>query len=131
MGELTRAQTDELKQLLDRRHHELRVDVRQELADSGDERFSELAGGVRDIGEESTAAMFADVNLSLISRHTHELQHVERALQRIERGDYGICVVCGTDIPFERLQGYPVAERCVSCQDRHEKTHVSHATPRL
>lgn len=131
MGELTRAQTDELKALLDRRHHELRADVRQELADSGDERFTEQVSGVRDVGEESTAAMFADVNLSLINRHTHELQQIGRALRQLERGDYGICVDCGADIPFERLRGYPVAERCVSCQDRFEKTHSGHATPRL
>ncbi|KAF0191951.1 MAG: zinc finger DksA/TraR C4-type [Gammaproteobacteria bacterium] len=131
MAELTRKQTDELKQLLDRRHQELRADVRQELADSGDERFTELTSSVRDIGEESTTAVLADVNLSLINRHTHEMNQIERALQHIERGDYGICVDCGADIPFERLQGYPVAERCVSCQGRYEKTHLSHATPRL
>lgn len=131
MNELTGKQREELRHRLQHRLAELRADVRRELTDSGDERFTDLAGSVRDVGEESTAAMFADVNLSLIERHAGEVRRIERALLRIEQSDYGICIDCGTDIPFERLRGYPAAERCVSCQDRFEKTYQNHATPRL
>jgi len=31
---------------------------------------------------------------------------------------------CGLDIPYERLQVQPTAERCAPCQGQHEKTHM-------
>lgn len=43
------------------------------------------------------------------------------ALQRIEAGDYGLCVECEEPIAPRRLAAVPEAERCLGCQDRHER----------
>jgi RNA polymerase-binding transcription factor DksA len=45
---------------------------------------------------------------------------VRDALQRLEAGTYGQCVDCGRDLPDERLEARPEAERCVQCQQRYE-----------
>jgi RNA polymerase-binding transcription factor DksA len=45
---------------------------------------------------------------------------VKAALQRLEAGSYGKCVDCGRELPDERLDARPEAERCVSCQQRVE-----------
>jgi DnaK suppressor protein len=45
---------------------------------------------------------------------------VRDALQRLDAGTYGQCVDCGRDLPDERLEARPEAERCVECQQRHE-----------
>jgi len=37
------------------------------------------------------------------------------ALRRLDEGSYGICEVCATPIPYERLEAIPHALRCVSC----------------
>lgn len=47
-------------------------------------------------------------------------ERVRDALARIEAGTYGQCVECGRDLPEERLEARPEAERCVDCQQRVE-----------
>jgi len=43
------------------------------------------------------------------------------ALERLESGEYGVCIICGDDIPIERLMATSTAVRCVFCQERHER----------
>lgn len=38
-----------------------------------------------------------------------------RALSRLEEGRYGVCSACGEQIPVERLEAIPTAERCGRC----------------
>jgi len=47
-------------------------------------------------------------------------ERVRRALARIDAGSYGKCVDCGRDLPDERLEARPEAERCVDCQQKLE-----------
>jgi DnaK suppressor protein len=41
-------------------------------------------------------------------------------LIRIATGQYGVCIDCETNIPFERLNAYPTAKRCLTCQQHYE-----------
>ena len=43
----------------------------------------------------------------------------------MQEGSYGVCIDCGVDIPFARLQATPSAERCIACQEKYEKTYAS------
>lgn len=43
------------------------------------------------------------------------LAKVEHALERIEKGEYGICESCGKPIPVARLEVLPYATLCVAC----------------
>jgi len=43
-------------------------------------------------------------------------EQVERALERLREGAYGICEGCGRRIPEARLKYQPAATRCVECQ---------------
>ena len=45
---------------------------------------------------------------------------VRDALQRLDAGTYGQCIDCGRELPDERLEARPEAERCVECQQRYE-----------
>ena len=57
-----------------------------------------------------------DLGGALGEREAAELQAIERALQRVADGTYGLCLQCGAAIPAARLHAQPTAERCVSCQ---------------
>ncbi|HZT07334.1 MAG TPA: TraR/DksA family transcriptional regulator [Chloroflexota bacterium] len=46
---------------------------------------------------------------------------VEAALQRIDRGVYGMCEDCGHAIDPARLRALPSARRCLACQERMER----------
>ena len=43
------------------------------------------------------------------------------ALDRLNDGEYGICVECGEDIAPARLHALPEVQTCVRCQDRLER----------
>ncbi|MCO4754381.1 MAG: TraR/DksA family transcriptional regulator [Bacteriovoracaceae bacterium] len=44
-----------------------------------------------------------------------ELQKINSALERIDRGVYGRCVTCGDDIDVKRLKAMPTATQCIDC----------------
>lgn len=55
--------------------------------------------------------------------HERALQRIEAlrdALRRMDVHDYGVCEVCGEEIPALRLLAAPAARLCVSCQEEAE-----------
>lgn len=56
--------------------------------------------------------------LSMQQNSIDLLHKVEKALARIDRGEYGICESCGNDIPTARLDALPYATLCVDCAQR-------------
>jgi RNA polymerase-binding transcription factor DksA len=131
MEEFTHTQNTHLAQLLDTLDNQLRKDIRAALLQSGDQRFVDLAGVVHDIGDEAVADMLAELDNKLVERNIQELGEIEAACKRLAEGKINSCIECGGDIGFERLAAYPVAVRCIACQEQFEKTHAHEATPRL
>ena len=50
-------------------------------------------------------------------RENKFLAYLNEALERIERGEYGICNKCGKLIPKKRLEAVPHATQCVPCKN--------------
>lgn len=120
---LTEKQLHDVQNKLKDRYYALREEIRQELLSSGSQPFIELAGKVHDLGDESVADLLVDLQLASIDMHIQEIRDIDAALLRIADRSYGICDDCGSDIDIARLQAYPVAKRCYSCQVLHEKTY--------
>ena len=57
----------------------------------------------------------------LCSREKLYMRRVERSLQDIEDGVYGLCDQCEEEISFERLKARPTARYCIGCKTRLEK----------
>jgi len=53
---------------------------------------------------------------------SRQLRSLNHALNRIEAGEYGDCVMCGKEIAVARLEAIPWARYCVDCQELHEGT---------
>lgn len=43
--------------------------------------------------------------------------YIERALQKLDQGSYGVCDTCEESIPHDRLEIVPGAIRCTACED--------------
>jgi DnaK suppressor protein len=67
-----------------------------------------------DIEDEETAqkGAIADVLATLDEQDQKEVQAVNRALARIELGEFGSCEVCGKEIEVERLEAIPWTSVC-------------------
>ena len=128
---LTPRQTEELKERIGQRSRALIAELRDDVRKTRAERFGEVAGEVPDHGDESVAALIADLDQADLSRDVDELRGLEAARERIAKGDYGVCVDCGRDIGFERLRATPSAIRCIACQTLHEKTFAGPGNPSL
>ncbi|WP_120077597.1 TraR/DksA family transcriptional regulator [Aurantiacibacter odishensis] len=46
---------------------------------------------------------------------TREITSTKRALDRIEKGEYGYCVECGEEISDGRLEARPESALCINC----------------
>ncbi|MFA4817754.1 MAG: TraR/DksA family transcriptional regulator [Parcubacteria group bacterium] len=47
-----------------------------------------------------------------------KLQAVIEALEKMEKGTYGICAECGEEIEIDRLRANPSARRCIKCKNQ-------------
>ncbi len=72
--------------------------------------------------EDSTAQVNTarDLEFAMDAHETDEQNQIIAALQRIEAGNYGMCMDCGVQIPMVRLQATPSATRCIPCQEKLE-----------
>jgi DnaK suppressor protein len=123
---LNRSQRVNLRKLLDERHEHLGREVVTDGTGGNRIHVVMQDDGVRDIGDEAVAVLEADTHLALLNRRSAEVQELDRAYLRLRTADYGLCCECGEDIGFKRLQVHPLAERCLSCQELHERTHPTY-----
>ena len=57
----------------------------------------------------------------LCSREKLYMRRIERSLQDIEDGAYGLCDQCEEEISFKRLMARPTARYCIDCKTQLEK----------
>ena len=61
------------------------------------------------------------VNLELTSQEFQVLRQVERALEKVDEGTYGLCDITGEEIPKPRLEAMPYAVTTVQAQEKLER----------
>lgn len=71
------------------------------------------------VAEDDQAQITHDefVSLHLNSLDYLQLRLVDEALDRLDSGDYGICLACEEPIPVKRLRALPWARYCIPCQE--------------
>ncbi len=74
-----------------------------------EERFS------ADFAEQVVERGNVDVLHALNQEGREELKQVNRALSRLDSGDYAVCSRCGDDISPERLEALPYTDLCIRC----------------
>ena len=132
MTALNQSQLDQLTKKLKEENQALLREVRAELENSGDQhRIDILNSEPGDTGDESMANALADFNVAILDRHIQGMRDIEAAFQRIKDGTYGVCVDCGDDVAFNRLQAYPTAKRCLVCQEKREREYVQEGHPKM
>ncbi|MFH0911343.1 MAG: TraR/DksA C4-type zinc finger protein [Planctomycetota bacterium] len=77
--------------------------VPQHMADKGSDNFEQA------------------FTISRLENATEIIGEIDEALDRIERGTYGICGECGEAIGLRRLRARPHADLCVTCQQKQEQ----------
>lgn len=92
--------------------------LRKKLAEEMNLPVPDRWGG--DVGDAANDGAQNEINSQLAALESRELNQVERAIQLIRDGRYGICEVCEQPIPITRLKALPFTPVCVSCQRLQE-----------
>ena len=79
--------------------------------------------------EGATEALELERRLSLEKHIRDSLAEVENALQKFEKGTYGLCDVCGQSIDPARLEALPQANLCLSCKAKQARNAKGKLSP--
>ncbi len=98
-------------------------DWKAELIEESRETINHLQQEVRDVGDEAERATRETENsleLRTRDRYRKLINKIDKALLRIEDGEYGFCEETGEEIGLARLEARPIATLCLDAQERWE-----------
>jgi DnaK suppressor protein len=87
----------------------------------------ELPGAIRDNSrfadevDEIQANENREISFATREKLVERANRLSAALDRLNDGEYGVCVECAEQISPARLHAVPEVETCVRCQDRIER----------
>ena len=102
----------EVRELLQKRLAEVHGQVAELTAPP--EQGAAIGFGKR-VGDGTTEAItrFTDVG---IANNVHAIERrIERALEKLDEGNYGVCDSCGKPIAAGRLKADPASVLCIEC----------------
>ena len=114
---LSKAELKEMRQILEARRNEVIGNAQKTLGDGIQLDAAELPDDM-DLASSEYLQYF---NLRLRGREKTYLEKIERALARIEDGNFGQCDECGEPIGIERLRVRPEATLCIRCKEAQER----------
>lgn len=74
------------------------------------------------MADQGTDTMEREKQYMFASREKNYLYHLDLALERIEKGEFGQCVNCGEEIDPARLEAVPHVRLCINCKSKEELT---------
>ena len=95
-----------------------------ELLDRSDcslDGLEETDNNLSDLLDRASQISEREFSHHLCSREKLHMRRIERSLQDIEDGVYGLCDQCDEDISFQRLKARPTARYCIGCKTQLEK----------
>ena len=104
-------------------------DIHKELMEKLDELTSRLNKIEQDIhhrespvsadfAEQATETENDEVLAALEDETSATIANIKNSLKRMEQGSYGVCAVCGVEIPEERIKALPYTDKCFDCADQ-------------
>ncbi len=123
---MTKRELEHYKKLLLKKREELKNEIEYIKENSFKKTMKESSGEISaynfhmadqatDSNEREKAFMFA-------YREDRLIYHIDRALERIKNGTYGLCQECGKPISKERLEAVPHARLCIECKSKEEQS---------
>jgi DnaK suppressor protein len=112
-----------LKTMLNQHEENIKLEVNHTILNEAYNTYIELAGASADVGDASIAESIIYLNDLRIKKRLLALNDIQNALQKINHGNYGLCLDCNHIIRFKRLAAYPTATRCIDCQTVKERSY--------
>jgi len=110
----------ELRAMLLAKRDELIARLREEREGRRDGAQREKIEGTP-FGDRPALSPDDEMGFAVADRRAVMLGQIDRALKKMDEGDYGQCEVCEEPINVLRLRAHPFALRCTRCQEAWER----------
>jgi DnaK suppressor protein len=112
---MTKEQTSRFKKAIENHRRELVKEIHSQT------RQIVIQENEHDPIDQVQSMNLREESASHLGRRSRVLAEIDRSLQAISEGSYGICIDCEEPISLKRLETLPWAPRCVGCQEGLER----------
>lgn len=88
-------------------------------------QLKDETGNFADVMDQAAAEHDRAVELTIRGRESRQIREIQETIQRIDRGEFGICLRCGKEISPRRLLLAPMSRLCALCKAKTE-LHSQH-----
>lgn len=113
-----------LKSLQQERERLMQERKRIEAADAAQsqrDESGELSDYTHHPADSASATYDRERDSALLLTIEGLLEKVDRAIEKIQEGSYGVCDRCGEEIAAARLLAMPAAALCLKCQNMEDQ----------
>ena len=103
---------------------EIRFAIVGEVQEKYKSPQDDLTEQVADIADDAVQSYERQLMMGLGEKEFEKLRLVEEAIEKLDEGQYGICLGCEELISEERLTVIPFASHCVDCLEIIEKKNT-------
>lgn len=97
-----------------------RLEKQAEIEDKTFSNTDEVTFSDNHLADNATEYVDKQTHIAESNLNDEQLQEVNDALERMEKGRYGICIDSGKEIAFERLKAIPYAKRTIQAEEDHQ-----------
>jgi DnaK suppressor protein len=106
----------DIRERLVRLLKQMRGDIDREVRGASERDLAHI----NDSSDMASDAAEGDLALRIAESETVQASEIERAIEKVDTGTYGLCEVCNKPINAERLQFLPYVTQCIKCQSLSE-----------
>ncbi len=115
---------EKYEKLLLKRREELMEELKlrkTQLDETIKDATGDLSSYSYHMADQGTDAMEREKSFMFASKSGRLLYHIDEALRRLRRGEFGNCQTCGKPIQKARLEAVPHARLCIECKEKEEE----------
>jgi DnaK suppressor protein len=114
---MTKVQLKKFKEMLESKRDEIIKRAQQTL----DEDIALDANDLPDEMDLASSEYLQSFQFRLRGREKVFLDKIQKALEKIESGTFGVCDECGEKISIKRLEARPETTLCIRCKEDQER----------
>jgi len=103
-----------------------RIEVLRNARKTRDEEATFDTDDLPDEFDLASSEYAQSLTFRLRDREKFLLSKIDKALKKIEAGEFGVCEECGEEISIKRLEARPVTTLCIRCKEEQEKVEKSY-----
>ncbi len=119
---LTQKDLKRFKKMLEESRTQLLVSARKTMEEESNFDTDDLPDEIDQASSEYAQSMV----FRLRDREKFLLKKIDKALERVADGSFGLCERCEDPINLKRLEARPVTTLCIRCKEEQEKKEKSY-----